>query len=280
MQKVDIKNYKKDLSGLFKTYQWNYIPTAILEGSLGQVWVDDLEDPQTAILAIPEFKVIFLGGDANIASVDEYLTELPSFTFVMFGSEGWQPLLTATHPKKWIVIPRFAFSSESLDVGYLLELKARLSNEYRIEKIDMAIAKQIMGEKTALTEEQLFGFASAEDYIERGIGYCIFAGEEIVSIGAAGVACEKGIEIQINTAKKYEGQGLATVVAAALIIDCLEQGIDPNWDAATEVSAGLAKKLGYTPKGEYLVYVYSKSKFLVFLRSFLRRIRGKDIIEP
>jgi GNAT superfamily N-acetyltransferase len=280
MQKVDTQKYDKDLTGLFKDFKENYIPDAILEGEMGQVLVDDIDDPQTAVLAIPDFKVYFFGGDAKNKLVQEQIKELPIFATVMFGSEGWPEQLKAIHPEKWIVMPRFAFSSDSLDIKHLKELKDQLLDEYRIEKIDLALAERIRGEKTEVTAEQLFGFDSAEDFLDRGLGYCIFFGEEIVSVGAAGAACKKGIEIQINTSKKHRGKGLATAVGAALIIDCLEQGIDPNWDAATEISAGLAKKLGYAPKGEYLVYVFAKYKFLVGLRNFLRRIRGKDIIEP
>ncbi len=280
MKKIDTKNFNKDLTCLFKDFQGNYIPATIIEGKMGQVLVDDVDDPRTAILAIPEFKVFFFGGDANNASAQEYIKELPNFATISFGSEGWPEQFKAIHPEKWIVMPRFAFSSDSLDIEYIKDLKDQLLEEYRIEKIDLALAERIRSEKTEVTAEQLFGFDSSEDFMERGLGYCIFSGEEIVSVGAAGAACKKGIEIQINTAKKHRGNGLATVVGAALIIDCLEQGIDPNWDAATEISAGLAKKLGYTPKGEYLVYVYTKYKFLVGLRTFLRKIRGKDIIDP
>lgn len=280
MQKVDLKNFNKDLSGLFKTYKWNYIPDTIFEGSMGEILVDDLENPQTAILSIPEFKVTFLGGEAKLDLVEEYIKDLPFFTTVMFGSDGWPQILKTVHTKKWLTMPRFPFSSESLDPKHLLGLKTRISDEYRIEKIDQAIAEQIMGEKNKLTGDQLFGFESPEDFIERGIGYCIFSGEEMVSIAAAGAVCKKGIEIQVNTLSEHEGQGLGTAVSAALIIDCLEQGIDPNWDAATEVSAGLAKKLGYTPKERYLVYAYMKYRIVVKFVRFLRRMLGREVIEP
>jgi len=280
MHKVDLKNYKKDLSGLFKSFEWNYIPGSILEGSMGEILVDDLENPKTAILTIPEFKISFLGGDAKADVVKEYLKELPFFSTLMFVSEGWPSILKSVHPKKWLAMPRFPFSSESLDVTHLKELKDRLSDEYRIEKIDLEIAKQIMSEKNKLTGEQLFGFENAENFIERGIGYIAYAGEEMVCISAAGTATKKGIEIQVNTLSEREGQGLGTAVSAALIIDCLEQGIDPNWDAATKNSAGLAKKLGYTPEGQYLVYVFTKYKILAQLVRLLRRILKREIIEP
>jgi hypothetical protein len=70
---------------------------------------------------------------------------------------------------------------------------------------------------------------------------------------------------------------LASATGAKLILECLEKGIDPNWDAATEISAGLAKKLGYVLRDEYDVYFYTGSRFLVNLRNFLRRIRGKEV---
>ena len=107
---------------------------------------------------------------------------------------------------------------------------------------------------SVITEDQLFGFDSPEQFIDSGIGYCALDGEKMVCIAASGAVCAKGIEIQVNTSRKYQGQGLATSVSAALILECLQLGIDPNWDAATEKSAGLAKKLGYSPLGEYEYY--------------------------
>ena len=135
-----------------------------------------------------------------------------------------------------------------------------------------------MAEKNEMTEDQLFGFGSAEGFVAKGFGYCALEGETIVCIASTGAVCSKGMEIQINTHKKYRGQGLASAAGAALIIESLENGIDPNWDAASEKSAGLAVKLGYSPRGEYDFYFYTGSKFLVSLRNFLRRIRGKEIL--
>jgi len=47
---------------------------------------------------------------------------------------------------------------------------------------------------------------------------------------------------------------LATVVSAALILDCLENGKYPNWDAANTTSAKLAEKLGYEFDKAYDTY--------------------------
>lgn len=42
---------------------------------------------------------------------------------------------------------------------------------------------------------------------------------------------------------------MGTVVGAALVLHCLQRGIEPKWLAANSVSERLALKLGYT-KGE------------------------------
>lgn len=279
MQEVDGKTYDKDLSGLFKDYQWNYMPDAILEGSMGSILIDDLDNPQVSILTIPEAKANFLGGDAKHPAVRDYLKELPAFSVLIFASEGWNEVVRDIHPKTWLTFTYFGFSSKTLNIEHLRELRSGLSDEFHIEKIDLALAQRIMEKKDELTEDQLMGFDSPEDFVARGIGYCALAGDEMVSIAAAGSVCKKGIEVQINTRKKYKKRGLATGVASALIIDCLEKGIDPNWDAASEASAGLAKKLGYTPTGEHFIYIFIKYRFLMNLRAFLRKIRGKEASE-
>jgi len=176
-----------------------------------------------------------------------------------------------------ITLKRYAFSSESLNLSLLNELKSQLAERFQIERIDLLHIQHITNEKKGLAGDHLLGFASVEDYIERGIGYCIFKNGKMVCLASTGAVCSKGVEVQVNTHKKYRGLGLASATCAALIIECLEKGIDPNWDAASENSAGLAKKLGYIPCGEYEYYLYTGSKFLVGLRNFLRRIRGKEI---
>ena len=47
---------------------------------------------------------------------------------------------------------------------------------------------------------------------------------------------------------------------AALILECLERGLYPSWDAHTEISAALAEKLGYHVSHPYVVYEVEADK--------------------
>ena len=83
----------------------------------------------------------------------------------------------------------------------------------------------------------------------------------IVSGAASYTRYIEGIEIEIDTKKEYRRQGLATAAGAALILECLDRGLYPSWDAQNLWSVALAEKLGYSFDYEYPVYeVYYRKK--------------------
>ena len=276
MEIVDA-NLSLQLRGFFPDYQWNYVADAILERTMGKVLVDDLNNPQVVALTLPKFRLHIMGGDANHPAARDYLSGLSSFTTLFVGKSGWKDALDETLAGKVVILKRYAFSSESLDIENLKSVRSKLAEGFRLEKINLEYAKQIIAGKSDLADGLLLGFDSAEDFAERGFGYCTLEGDKVVCVAATAAVCSKGIEVQINTHPKYRGRGLASATGAALIVECLEKGIDPNWDAASEISAGLAKKLGYTPQGTYDTYFNTGSRFLVKLRNFLRKLRGKEI---
>ena len=47
---------------------------------------------------------------------------------------------------------------------------------------------------------------------------------------------------------------MATIVCAALIVSCLEEGLYPSWDAHNMNSVHLAEKLGYEFDHAYVAY--------------------------
>ena len=49
-------------------------------------------------------------------------------------------------------------------------------------------------------------------------------------------------------------KGLATICCSALILDCLEEGLYPSWDAQNMNSVRMAEKLGYEFSHEYAAY--------------------------
>ena len=65
---------------------------------------------------------------------------------------------------------------------------------------------------------------------------------------------QSGIEIQIDTKESYRRKGLAYICGAKLILECLERGWYPSWDAQNLCSVALAEKLGYHFDHAYPAY--------------------------
>ena len=79
--------------------------------------------------------------------------------------------------------------------------------------------------------------------------------DQIISGASSYVNFNKGIEIEIDTHPNYRKQSLATIVASKLIIECLNKGLYPNWDAHNLESLNLAIKLGYCLDKAYEVSI-------------------------
>ena len=93
-----------------------------------------------------------------------------------------------------------------------------------------------------------------EQYRQYGLGVVILKDDEIVSSCSSYSGFEKGIEIEVDTREDYRRKGLACVCAARLILECLDRGWFPSWDAQNKMSVGLSEKLGYHFDKEYTAY--------------------------
>ncbi|MCC9944979.1 GNAT family N-acetyltransferase, partial [Streptococcus agalactiae] len=87
-----------------------------------------------------------------------------------------------------------------------------------------------------------------------GIGYVIYYQGNIIAGASSYSTYKNGIEIEVDTHPDFRRRGLATIVAAQLILTCLDKGIYPSWDAHTRTSLNLAEKLGYEFSHEYIAY--------------------------
>lgn len=97
-------------------------------------------------------------------------------------------------------------------------------------------------------------FDDYELYRKHGLGVVVEKDGEPVSGASSYSGYMGGIEIEIDTREDYRRRGLATVCGAKLILECLDRGWYPSWDAQNKWSVGLAEKLGYHFDREYEVF--------------------------
>jgi RimJ/RimL family protein N-acetyltransferase len=252
---------RREISGLFQDYKWNYLADAVLDGYMGKAFVDNQDDPHIAVLEAPELKLHIVGGNPRHPSARKYLEGLTATKLFIFASEEWEKLMREIHKGRLVLMPRYIFNSEKLDIAHLNKLKSRLPEGYSLERMDLAIAQRLADENSEFSSDHMMNFDSPEDFIARGFGFCVLYGDEVVCAATTFTLCNQGIEIQINTRKNHRGRGLATAAAAQLLVYSLENNLDPSWDAANKMSVGLAKKLGYIPQGSYSIYIFVRSRF-------------------
>ena len=274
MELIEIKtDDRHKLAHLFDSPFGGFLAQSILEGQTGSAYADQQEHPSFAVLELSDVPVIFLGGDAHHPLAFNYLKKLPRLTQIFINSADFIPIAHQAQPGKIVERERWGFAADNLDIEKLQELQSKIPSNYTLKKIDLPLAKRLSDRKNEFANLHGSAFKSAEDFVENGIGYAALAGDELACVGSSFVRCKEGIEIQIDTDPKHRGNGLATAVAASLMLYCIENNLEPGWDAATPISASLAKKLGYTPIGEYKMVVFTNSRLLVMLRNTIHWFR-------
>ncbi|WP_212936917.1 GNAT family N-acetyltransferase, partial [Bacillus hominis] len=221
-------------------------------GHMGNAWVNDLENPKVAQITVGIFT--FYAGDSNAKETEELLRNIPERILVIVNSDEWKKRLETFHERKIDKFLRYKFKRNA-DVFNHTKLQSFISalpKGYELRKIDEHIANNPSLHN--VSEDFISQFCSIDDYVNRGIGYCILYNGEVVCGASSYSIYDDGIEIEVATDFDHRRKGLATVVCAALILDCLEKGKYPNWDAANSTSAKLADKLGYVFDKAYDTY--------------------------
>ena len=232
------------------------IVLSYLQGHMGAAWVDNLENPTVAQITVGIF--VFYAGDPNATNVEELLDNLPDFSLVIVDSDEWKNRIESFHRGKAEKHVRYRFEKNPmhLDKTHLLMIMSSLPQGYEIKKVDRNIVNSTAFQE--LSEDFVSQFDSIDDFIDRGVGYAVLYDGKVVSAATSFSIYDDGIEIEIATNSDYRRKGLASITAAAIIIDCLDNGKYASWDAANIESADLAKKLGYIFKETYEAYFIEK----------------------
>ncbi len=251
---LDIKN----LSVLYTLFA-NCTDTLVhscLEGHMGQAIVDSLSSPTCAMLVVGDF--VYFAGDASCSNAADLVRSISGYckgdgAIAIPFTEEWSTLITQIYGENCTPFTRYAIhKQEQFDIPKLTAYTQQLPAGYSLAPIDAALYQQCLSNSWSF--DLCSQFSTAEDYALRGIGYGVLYQGQLVAGASAYTIYNGGIEIEIDTRKDHRRLGLATACGARLILECLNKGIRPTWDAANLASVDLAAKLGYKLKGPYNAY--------------------------
>ena len=129
-----------------------------------------------------------------------------------------------------------------------------LDKDYEIKVLDENILSRLTGHIIPS-----FSWASSEDFLKYGKGYCILHGKDIASFAFSAAVGGGKIDIGIETNQRYQDRGLAKIVANKMIDYAYEIGAQPVWGCAIEnvASRKTAEGIGFMLAGKHAKYVKS-----------------------
>jgi GNAT superfamily N-acetyltransferase len=240
------------LEKLFESWQETLI-WSCLQGYMGKAYVDNIRSPKSAQIVIADF--CFFAGEVNKELVLNKPHDYKSNFIIMTSKNNeWNKLIEKTYKERAKKVYRYAIKKETdiFDILKLEKIVEDIKKPFSIHMIDKDIFNQVMSSKWS--QDLCSQFNDYDDYKKRGIGAVVMKDGQIVSGASSYTVYKEGIEIEIDTRKDYRRKGLALACGAKLILECLNKGLYPSWDAQNKGSVALAEKLGYHFDKEYVAY--------------------------
>lgn len=223
-----------------------------IEGQLGKAYVDNLDQPQAYAITVGPFW--YFAGEARGAGGVELMKKFPAYNLLMPSPDQWLEVARETFGDRLKPFTRYSFSAANLSEPHLAGLLEQSRHQTLITPLVVSLAEKLAGLPESYFE--ISDFDSALDFIQRGFGFAALDGEQLMGVAYTSLVYSSGIEVSIFIEERYRQQGVATALAARLLLECLRQGVRPNWDAANPESCKLALKLGYSFVGTYDAYYY------------------------
>ena len=221
-----------------------------LQNVMGKVYVTNPDNPRSAFAFVGCFG--FYAGEVNRELVE---AKPDGFVIMVPQNEEWAKMIEDCYPSSKRVT-RYAIKKDTkFDIPALKQELNRLPAGYELKRIDSKIYDICLTDP--VTRDFVSAFDNKEQYLQIGRGMVILKDGKIVSGASSYTRYNTGIEIEVDTVESERRNHLATIVCSALILQCLEEGLYPSWDAQNLNSVHLSEKLGYEFSHEYVAYEVS-----------------------
>ncbi|MBM7789714.1 GNAT family N-acetyltransferase [Tenggerimyces flavus] len=242
---------------LFAGEHAGFVLAAMIAGnSPARAWVDDLESPRVALIWDGAHNVYLAG------SLDR-----PELWRVVFDIEiaSTGPGMVKVHTSDpaagnvlaGIEVQRRERVLYRMD-GLAIPPRWQLPDGMRVSAINESFAELVpLANFDAVVAEIESCWHSLADFRRRGFGFVAHDADAIVCWCTAEYVSERQCGIGIETVPEFQGQGLATLAAAAFVRRCVDSGVTAHWDAWTSnlPSIAVADKLGFQVVETYSVLV-------------------------
>ena len=243
-------NDLKILRPLFNDIRF-YMGKSVLDGKQGKAFTDNKKDPGFAYLQNKFY--YFISGNITFEQLKKVIYKITKAgRCLIVPSDNIGKMLESLFQEQFFKKKRYSIKKNTrFDLDKLKTYISNLSSKYELKNIDEHLSERIIAEN----------FKNITDnFTENGIGVCCLYNDELIGVCASNIVYNDGIEVNIRTKEGYQRQGIATAMAAKLILECLARGKNVSWDAANLESLKLAEKLGFEYDSAYDVYVFEEKQ--------------------
>ena len=223
------------------------IVDAVLEETMGRAWANDTTRPTVALI---ELDLYLLAGEPDAPAAEEAVRRLEVPWSAATSSDVWQPRLRRVWGDALATRTRVDFGVGEWDRARLRRFMDALPDGYELRRIALDDAARFR----ELADSLVYNFPSLEHFVARGVGFGIEHEGRFVSGCTSFAISTRKVEFEIQTHRDFRQRGLASAVASAMIEHCIDQGLEPCWDAHNSISAALATKLGFIDPTPYTAY--------------------------
>lgn len=225
-----------------------------LQGVMGKIYGESVHAPASALALLGDFA--FLAGEPN-RELAAYKPAGQNFLIAVPQDERWVEVIENCWGQRAKRVLRYAMKKEPeiFDRDRLSSLAEGLPEGFQLKCMGEDLFWRCR--EIPWCRDWVAQYADYAMYKRHGLGAVILKDGEPVSGASSYSGYLGGIEIEIDTREDYRRKGLAKVCGAKLILECLERGWYPSWDAQNLWSVALAEKLGYHFDHAYTAYEIS-----------------------
>ena len=112
-----------------------YMTKTATQGYMGEVFVDNMENPEIAMVLLGRF--CFIDGNSKSLNVGQALLDLDDYYKTIIANEDWYEVIEECFKEKYEIDKRFSIKKNTkFDKEKLNDLSLKIKDGYTIEKID------------------------------------------------------------------------------------------------------------------------------------------------
>ncbi len=244
----------KDYYPLFDAYPvfHNFIKYACQDLSPA-IYVDQIHEPSCLVLYA--FPAYFILGKPNPSYVESVCQLIQSDAWVITADTSWDTVFNDYYKNNIQTHARIQFDSSQLNLEHILSLRKPLPPNLSVVPINETHISNGM-----IYDDVISRFFTQSSFKDHGYGFALVdehndpKGFALTNYPIIGQEIELYFRVGYNYDVQNRNQGIGTTLCTYFIEETLKRGLIPIWDSANEVSAHIARKLGFIEMIHWSMY--------------------------